>query len=162
MPLTGCACLRRVPLKRYKTKNWRVDQEALYYVYLNKRRFVKKALSNMDIHSHNAGIEDTATIEKLFGNCRTEKEMPCQYAHYFIPVTLMKYKKVQQYLMARQTSIVKWKSFLIGTHPQLGSESPVLMLRGNRAVLEKIQNMVVNNELIGKIVTEKCVITKYL
>merc|ERR1712029_343858 len=144
-----------------------MDQEALnFFVYLSKRRYSKKPLPYLDIESNDANIEDPNMWERILNlqkNLCKRPEPACfPEFHLYIIGALLKYKNLQHNLMERRKSIVKWASFLMGTHLEVGHDSPVLKLRGNRTVLEKIQNMVLNKELVKRIINELVVITSFL
>jgi len=141
-----------------------MDQEALnFFVYLNTRRYSKGKLPYMDLDSMNADIEDPKTLDTLLGKNAHYHTAPFFPEHHIYLIgILLKYKKLQHNMMDRRKSVVKWKSFLMGTHPKIGKDSPIQKLRGNRTALEKIQNMVVSKELANKLKKEPAVITQYL
>jgi len=138
-----------------------MDQEAFnFFVYFRKRRLMKReALPYLDICGNNADIQDPITMKLLL-----DKKDPHTFlwSHHYVILSLLKYKKLQHNLMERRKSVVKWMSFLMGTHPDVGSNSTVQLLRGNRKVLKKIQNMVVNKRLVRGLKKEPIIINKYL
>ena len=142
-----------------------MNQEAFnFFVYLNKRRNSKKRLPYLDIEREDADIEDPDIWERMFGKNSSKLQEPAFFPefHIYIIGALIKYKNLQQNLMKRRKSIVKWTSFLMGTHPEVGQASHIQKLRGHHTVLQKIKKMVVNKNLDGKIIKEICVITRYL
>ena len=117
----------------------------------------------MDLESVEADIEDPKILDTLLGkNPDDHFASVFPEHHIYVIGTLLKYKKLQHNMMERRKSIVKWTSFLMGTHPEVGKQSPIQKLSGNRTVLEKIQNMVVSKQLADKLKKEPIVITEYL
>merc|ERR1712029_790355 len=140
-----------------------MDQEALnMFVYFVERRSSREPLPYLDIHSKDADLDDPDTMTMLLGNIGQKVNHYCPEMHHHIIIPLLKYNKLQQRLMERRKSIVKWKSFMMGTHPEVGSCSPVQKLGGNRKVLEKIQNMVINKGEVKKIKRDRWMITRCL
>jgi len=141
-----------------------MDQVALnYLVYFNTRRYSKTPLPYMDLDSMGADIEAPGILDTLLGENPDDHHAPFFPEHHIYLIgTLLKYKKLQHNMMERRKSVVKWKSFLMGTHPKIGKDSPIQKLRGNHTVLEKIQNMIVRKELADKLKKEPMVISNYL
>merc|ERR1712029_780446 len=82
--------------------------------------------------------------------------------HHFMIGSLLKYKRLQEHHLARRKSIVQFRSFLMGTHLEIGRESPVQKLRGATKVLKKIQNLVVSPRVKRKLQCEPRVIAACL
>merc|ERR1712029_766889 len=82
--------------------------------------------------------------------------------HHFMIGSLLKYKRLQEHHLARRKSIVQFRSFLMGTHLEIGRESPVQKLRGSTKVLKKIQNLVVSPRVKRKLQCEPRVIAACL
>ena len=146
-----------------------LDQEALnFLVYFERRRLFVKPLPYADI-ADNVDIEDdqyidwfTKYVMKIASFLSNKLLLPVlpfrprngptnwdgqfletpYWEHSYMMTALIKYKRLQELCVEREISHTKMASFLVGTHSEIGKNSPVNCLRGNRSVLEYIRKLV--------------------
>jgi len=146
-----------------------MNQETLNYLgYFSKRLQVKERLPYLDMESQNFDIEDLGVfdlskkekVRKNMSKTRQERHLLRMMLVGF--GILLRFRRLQQNLVERRKSIIKWKSFLMGTHPDVGKDSPIQWLKGERTILERIQNMVVRKDLVEKLKKDPAMITSTL
>ena len=57
----------------------------------------------------------------------------------FMAVALILYNRLKIHIVKRQKNNVKWRTFMMGTHPRAGQDSGIIRIRGIPHIIEKLE-----------------------
>ena len=112
-----------------------LHQEALnVLVYFEQRRLFKPALPylslpNVDVDSDNYIQWFTQTRNGTNPTIQMCLKDSPNWEHNYMMLALIKYRRIQELCIERKKVDAKVMSFLMGTHPKAGCESPVQVMR---------------------------------
>ena len=139
-----------------------MDQEALnllYYYYHRKQS--AEPLPYLDM-SKGEDIEGDVYL-KLMSKQEDSSDWASEFQyHDYMLIALIKYKKMQELFVQKQKVEAGWDTFVLGTDPNVGRESVVMMIGGKTLVVEKIKTFVFVDNLAQRIAQQADQIQKLL
>ena len=124
-----------------------LHQEALnFLVYYEQRRLFKPALPYLSLPDVDMDSDHYIKwfTQKRDGNNPTIQrylEETPYWEHAYMMLALIKYERIQELCIERKKVDAKVMSFLMGTHPRVGCESPVRVMRGSIYAIRAITDL---------------------
>jgi len=125
------------PRQNYKHMGWMLaaggmDQEVLNYY----RRFTGEKVPRDPWEyflDKDLDIEEDFYLDKI----KLHHDDDAWYID-FMAIALIKYNRLKTLIVNRQRNDVKWRTFMMGTHPRVGQNSSILGIRGIACIVEKL------------------------
>jgi len=95
-----------------------------------------------EILRQDVDIEDSKCVQSFLEDKQLENyngyDFFLRWPHWAMMMALIKYRRLQAVFLERRKLEIRLRTFLMGTHPEVGRDSPVQAIRANYVVLDNI------------------------